>query len=530
MSTVLGRPNVIARGVTLVMTALAVVVIIAVTGGGNAYTLNLQMRNAAGLRPGSLVLLGGVSVGSVNDTYVRGNEVIAQLHLNRDQVHIGQGVRAAVIAANLLGENYVSLTPGDSGRPLPSGSTLPVPATTVPTTLDQVVNVLGGGTRARLAILLDEFGTAVAGRKSDLGTTLRQLPLSLSAATRLLDTMVQDNHTLSDLVANGNQFIARVNGQRQGLRDLIDTSAGAVKTLALGAGSLRYIVANGPLTLRHFTDFTRAAGAALHNLTPASRTLITAAPALDQLLRQVKPFTVAAVPTLNRAAAVAPTLTRLAEQATPTITRAVPTLASLDRIATLASPLSAWLGLSFPDLISILGDWSSSIQNRDGLSHIFNGDFYLNPSIVLNIADQGATPAQRRANLLDVHNTGYLRMMGLLGLANKLRAGLSAGVGAVVKKVLKPAAPKPSPASHGSASPSTPPAAGTAPVATPKPSPVLSGLGGLLSGLLGGGKHGSSSGGNRGGGVPTGASGRTGTGGSPSSTGLGSLLSYLLGK
>jgi phospholipid/cholesterol/gamma-HCH transport system substrate-binding protein len=540
MRSVLNRPNVIARAVTGAVVVLIAVAIYVSLGSSPSYTLKLALADADGLRVGSQVLLGGVQVGTVKDLSVNPhNDVIAELKLDPENVHVGKGATAGIVAANLLGEEYVALKPGDPKHPLPSGATLAESATTAPTDLDQVVDVLNDPTRARLAILLDEAGTAVAGRQSSVSAILRQLPLSLTAATRLLDTMVQDNHTLTDVVATGNQFIAHLNTQSAGLKRVIDVANGATDTLALRAADLSKTIVEAPEALRHYTVFAVIAGKVAHGLALPARQIITAAPALSALLKQVKPFTAVAIPTLNRAASIAPTLTRLAVQATPTVKRAIPTLASLQNLAQLSAPFSAWAGLSSLDLLNIFGDWTQSIQFRDGVSHIFNGDVYLDPSIVLNLADQGASPLQKEKNLASIKSPSILQTLGLTAAAAKARAALaaagtssnstsSAGAAGVVKKVL------------GSGT-TTAPTTATPTTSTPAPTSsgsgsggsVGSGLSGLLNGLLGG-KHGGSSTGS-GSTSSTGTTGGSGTttsssGSAAPTSGLSGLLGYLMGK
>jgi hypothetical protein len=244
------------------------------------------------------------------------------------------------------------------------------------------------------------------------------------------------------------------------------------------------------------------------------------------------------VPTLNRAAEVAPTLTRLATSATPTVKLAVPTLSSLSNIAKLAQPLSTWVGLSSSDLFNIFDGWTHAIQFRDGISHVFNGDIYMNAGLILSTANKFASGAQRRQNLLDIINPAIVHTLGLAGAQRAARAaGTKPGrtrskhpAAAPSRSTVKPTA--------SVASPGTGAGSGSAPTAKP------SGLGGLLSGLLGGlggdgsavGSGGAGSGSGNGSGPGSGnGSGASGTGGSGggSSTpglGLGGLLSYLLGK
>src|SRR5581483_6537041 len=94
--------------------------------------------------------------------------------------------------------------------------------------------------------------------------------------------------------------------------------------------------------------------------------------------------------------------------------------------AQLSQPLSGWLGLASPDLFSIFSSWSHAIQSRDGVSHIFNGDLYLNPEIVLAAANQGASAKQRAQNLVDLAPS-IVRTLGLekpVAAAKALLAGL----------------------------------------------------------------------------------------------------------
>jgi phospholipid/cholesterol/gamma-HCH transport system substrate-binding protein len=541
MSTALNRPNLIARVVMLLAIALAVVVVIVVAGGGKNYVLKLQMANASGIRPGSQVLLGGVAVGTVGDiNFDPGiNGVVAQLNLDPTKVHIGRGVSTSIVAANLLGEEYVAINPGNPSLPLRSGTVLPESATTVPTDLDQIVNVLNAPTRARLAILLQEAGVAVNGRQSDVSAILRQFPLSLTAATKLLTTMVQDNHTLADLVANSNGFISRVNQQSSALRQVIGASAGAMQTLSADAHNLALTVQGADSVVRTFTKFFIQSAPIVDNLIPVANEITNAAPKLTDLLTAVKPFTAAAVPTLNQAAAVAPQLTRLAEQATPTLTQAVPTVSALERTATLARPLSSWLGLSAQDLIAIIANWSKAVQYRDGIGHVFGGEIYLDPQIVLGIANKGATAAQRCQNLLDVKNNGLLNAIGDLTQALHLRqTGCNTTAttpASTPKKTATVVGSKPTAPVHTSPVTSHPasPLAGLGSTLSGviSKTPVVSGVGKVVGGLLGGlsgalSGHGTA-----------GATGATGTTAAQSSgsgaavaNGLKGLVHYLLGN
>jgi phospholipid/cholesterol/gamma-HCH transport system substrate-binding protein len=517
------RPNLIVRAVSLIALIAVIVVVVLVASGSSSYKLKLTLANADGLQTGSQVFLGGVPVGTVSalDLNGPGNAVIATLSIGKGEAHVGKGARADIIATNLLGTESVQLSPGARSQPVPSGTVLPVSATTVPTALDQIVDVLNQPTRVDLALMLQEAGAAVAGRKADVSAILRQLPLSLQAATSLLQNLVTNNHSLADFIANSNQFITRVNGQSPALKRLLTAAGGAAQTFSNRAGALAQTVQRAPQFFTevkaYFTSITTAA----NHLEPVTGLLADAMPPLDATLKAIKPFANAAVPTLNRAADVAPSLSDLAVRATPTLKQAVPTVGALSNLAQLSQPLSAWLGLSAPDLIDIFDSWSHAIQGRDGVSHVFNGDLYLNPQIVLNAADAGATPTQKAQNLVDLAPS-IVKQLGLQSAVTKARALLALLAGHTTS-------PKATtPAKRPTATPAKLPV-GSSGTTTSKPTAPStgsgSGLGGVLGGLLG------SLSGHGGGGTtaaPGGASGASGTGGGLGQT-LSGLLGYLVG-
>ena len=136
-------------------------------GGGSDNLVRAEFSNAAGLRPGSLVRVGGATVGSVRSLKVTARDTAAVELALKDHVRPGAGAAAAIRPANLLGEKFVDLTIGDRARPLTSGS-IPRSRTSTPVELDDVLNVLDSTTRGRLALLLGELGVALGGRGDDL--------------------------------------------------------------------------------------------------------------------------------------------------------------------------------------------------------------------------------------------------------------------------------------------------------------------------------------------------------------------------
>jgi virulence factor Mce-like protein len=352
----------------------AVVLAVILLGGGNDYVIHLQMGDALGLRDGSKVVEGGVQVGTVGVRIGGGDRVITTVNIQRQYAPIGRNATAQVVSVNLLGQKSLQLQPGNHDDPAPNGFTIPASRVTPSTDLDQVLNVLGPDTRARLTILLNEAGAAFAGRRLDFSRLLAELPSSLTQGTALLDQLVQNNHTLADLVTNSDQFITTVDTQRTQLGNLVATLGQTANTVQARDAQLQSTLRQLPGTLGTAQVFLRDLRQTTVPLGPAAQDLQRVAPPLQSVLDQLSPFAQAARPTLAKAIGTAPALTRLADGATPVLRVAAPTLSTLHTTSIDLIPVSHALSLSVDNIIATATNWSHAIELRDALGHVFRAE------------------------------------------------------------------------------------------------------------------------------------------------------------
>lgn len=374
--------------VAIVLGVVAVVVAaIVLLGRDDTYSLRLALDDAAGLRDGSAVSVGGIRVGQVKLKLGHDDKVDVTLKIQKDK-HVPRDAQVAISAVNFLGQKQVAFTGGNPGDPAPDGFVIPASRVTNSTDLDQVLNTLDNGTRARLSILVNEAGTAVAGRRWDLSRDIQELPTTLGDAHVLLSQLVRDNHTLGDVVASSDRFIATTTARRADLNHLIDTLGQTSQTVETKRAQLAATLAKAPGTLATLQRFLGQLERTTVPLRPAARAITQTAPALDDTLSRVEGFRRDADPTLNTAAALAPLLTKLGVQATPVIRRAVPTVRSLAQLAPAARPLTDALDRSANNLVGTVENWSQAIQLRDGLSHIFRGEAAYSPDAVAAAIDR----------------------------------------------------------------------------------------------------------------------------------------------
>ncbi|MCW3016202.1 MAG: Mammalian cell entry related domain protein [Solirubrobacterales bacterium] len=371
--------------------AAALACVMLLSGEHKHYRLRVPLENASGLKTGSPVLVGGEPEGRVTLRLSRDDHLTAELELDPGAGPVGRDAKVSIVAANFLGQKRVELDPGDRQVPVPSGWVVPSAQITGPTDLDQVLSVLDADTRTRAAILINETGAAVVGRKFDLRALLSQFPPGLVGLTKVLEDLQTDRKVLGTLVEHSDRFVAEATAQRRDLADLVDTLGQTAQTVSARRAALRRTLAAAPGTLARLQGFLTQLEATARPLGPAAAALQATAPGLASTLHAVMPFTNAAVPTLGEAARVAPVLTRLGDRATPVIRRARQAVSSLVQLAGDLPPLSTTADRSFDNLVAILDNWSRAIQFRDGLSHVFRGEAGISPNLLSSMTDRLVT-------------------------------------------------------------------------------------------------------------------------------------------
>jgi phospholipid/cholesterol/gamma-HCH transport system substrate-binding protein len=454
---------ILARRIALVgiIAAAVVGVYLAVSSSPKPYVLHLSLADADGLREGSPVAIAGQDVGKIAMTVQHGR-VLVTAKLNHADGPVGRNATAAIDSVNLLGQKRMEITKGDIRDPAPSGYELPSSQVSVSTDLDQVLDVLTPDVRARLGILIDESGAAVAGRQADLSQTLAELPDDFADLHSTVAAVADNNHTLGNLVDTTNSFVSQLASQNAALEQAIDTAGQTAATVAGRRAALAATLSDAPATLSELDRFLAKFKAATVPLGPAAEEISTTAPELDVALKQVAPFRQAADPALVKATQVAPELTSLATGATPVLTRATPVVEDL---ANFSQNLKAFggpggiLDKSTDNLLAILQNWSRAIEFRDGLSHVFRGEATVTTQTIDTLINTlasnpvaGSSLAKLEASLSAGKRTSAATPTAASGAAAKVSSTLGGLLGSLTH-----ATSKPSGASH---------AAGTQPAAT----------------------------------------------------------------
>jgi len=266
--------------------AVAAAAVILLTGSSGGYYVKAEFRDAGGLRKNSSVKVNGVPAGKVTGLSVNRNDIaIATLRIDESAAPIGRGASIKVRPTDLLGERYAELSPGDAEHPLASGATIPVSRTSQPVELDDVLNMLDPDTRARLGILINEFGVALDGRGADFNRLLATMPPSLDRSKRLIDQVAGQSAALQRLVVKGDRIAAAVNGRRDDMGRLLDGASAALSGVAERRQALGATIRSAPGALAQLRDTLARLDVTAQRLRPTATALTAAAAPLESTLR-----------------------------------------------------------------------------------------------------------------------------------------------------------------------------------------------------------------------------------------------------
>ena len=91
----------------------------------SGYTVTARFTSVAGLRVGANVEIAGVAIGKVSAIRLSTEDFSAQVDLRIDKgVPLSEDVMASVKTSGLIGDKYISITPGGSDEKLAAGSTI----------------------------------------------------------------------------------------------------------------------------------------------------------------------------------------------------------------------------------------------------------------------------------------------------------------------------------------------------------------------------------------------------------------------
>src|SRR4051812_18978301 len=287
--------------------AVAVPVLLALGVGakedaGSGYQVVAIFDNAAYAVKGEEVRIAGVRVGKIEKLDVVLDRKAA-VTFSIDSAGFSpfhKDAHCTIRPQSLIGEKYVECTPGSTKSPvldtIPDGrenagkALLPLAQTSSPVDIDLIGNINRLPYRQRLAIIINEFGTALAGRGEDLNQAIHRANPALRETDKVLAILARQNRVLANLAVESDRVIAPLADNRRRVANFIveanktgtataERSADIERSFQLLPGFLRQLQP----TLQQLSDYA-------DQTTPVLADLHTAAPDLNRFITALGPF------------------------------------------------------------------------------------------------------------------------------------------------------------------------------------------------------------------------------------------------
>src|ERR671936_736606 len=291
--------------ITLLLIAVPLVLVFGLganDGGGSGYIVRAV--------PGEDVKVAGAKVGTIDSLHVTpDNKAAVVLKINNAGfTPFHTNAHCTIRPQSLIGETFAECSPGSSAAPvLPTiqhgdgkgQHLLPVTNTSSPVDIDEINDIMREPTRERLALIINEFGTALAGRGKDLNAAIHRANPALRETDKVLAILATQNHTLANLAKDSDQVLQPLAARRRQVADFIVQSNKTAQATAQVRGAIAASIQRFPAFLRQLKPTLSDLGALSDEMTPVITDLGRAAPGLNRFVIELGPFSKASIPAVK---------------------------------------------------------------------------------------------------------------------------------------------------------------------------------------------------------------------------------------
>ncbi len=380
--------------ISVLAAALAVGVIATSSsrGAGSPYQVTAIFDNAAFAVPGETVRIAGANIGSIKSLNVctAAQNCPGTAPLNKAAVTIEiddsrftpfyANATCAIRPQSLIGERYVDCEPGSSSAPQltriasgPGAGTylLPVTNTSSPVDSDIVQDIYQEPIRERFALILDELGTGLAARGSDLNAVIHRANPALGYTDQVIKILARQNKQLAQLATDSDTVLAPLARAKHELSGFIVQANTTSVASAQRATDIARSFQLFPGFLRQLRPLMVDLGQLADQGTPLLAELGQSAAALGQQFENLTPFAKVARPALI-------SLGKSSQQSQPALVASEPLARQLENLgqqalpsATLLDRLTASLESTgaIEQLMSLLFNGANAGNGFDRLGH-----------------------------------------------------------------------------------------------------------------------------------------------------------------
>jgi virulence factor Mce-like protein len=276
-------------GLIVALIAAGVGGVVATAGADEGNTYRIEMYNAFGIVEGSDVRIAGVNAGSVTDLAItESKRAMVTVELSGDLGQLGEDTECSSEPQSLIAEYFISCEP--AGPPLEDNGVIPASQVSQTVQNDLVFNTMREPFRQNLRLLINEFGTALAGNPESLNEAIRLGAPALAQLRQATRILASQNRIIRDLNVDADEVIGRLAARREDVvrfiqeaRDTAAASAARREDLSRDFEILDDFLAELQPTLVELENVAR-------QNTPLLTDLEAAAPGLNRLALNLPGF------------------------------------------------------------------------------------------------------------------------------------------------------------------------------------------------------------------------------------------------
>lgn len=281
---------------------------------GGGYRVRAIFDNAFTVIPGLDVKIAGVRVGQVESLDVtKDNKAAVVLRIDKKEFQdFRTDALCTIRPQGLIGEKFVECDPTlprregtqpppelpviPEGEPGEGQRLLPVERTGKPVDIDLINDTLRLPYRERLSLILNELGTAVAGRGTELRDVVKRLNPGLRETDKVLAILAEQNRTLADLAVQSDIALAPLAREREQVKGFIDGADTTLQAQAAASDALEQSLEKLPTFLEELQPTMQQLESLSDEAIPVISDIGAVAPQLSDLIEGAGPFATAAIP------------------------------------------------------------------------------------------------------------------------------------------------------------------------------------------------------------------------------------------
>jgi ABC-type transporter Mla subunit MlaD len=342
--------------------------------GGSGYQVRAIFDSVESAVPGEDVKVAGAKVGKIGAMDVTADRKAAVvLKINDGRfAPFKTDAHCTIRMQSLIGEKFVECQPGSANAPplrrVRRGDgkgqyLLPVRNTSSPVDIDLINNTMRLPFRERLAILLDQFGSGLAGRGADLNAVIHRSNPALRETDKVIAVLAKQNRTLAKLARDSDTSLAPLARERKSVSNWIVQANHTGQASAERRADIEASLNKLPDTLRQLRPLMADLEGFANQATPVVTDLGRAAPDVSRLVRQLGPFSTAATPAIT-------SLGEATRRGRPALVKAHPLVVDLRHF-----------GHDFKPISTNLDDLTHSLDKTGGLERILDYLFFQDTAI-----------------------------------------------------------------------------------------------------------------------------------------------------